>query len=148
MPHGLLLYDPDCGFCTRTARHVGRWPLGVDIQPISAHRLAEHGIDPSRAEREMPYVAPDGSITYGHRAWAGILLTGPWPARIVGRTLTAPGLDRLSAAVYRWVAEHRESLPGGTPACALPTAEPSGDAPNRQGTRRTAPSEAEVAIEA
>ncbi len=133
MPRALVLYDPDCGFCTRTAHQVGRWHRGIDIEPITARRLREHGIDPGRAEREMPYVAPDGSIAYGHRAWAGILRAGPWPTRILGRAMTAPGLDRLSASVYRWVAEHREILPGGNPSCALPASEPeaSGNPPNR-----------------
>lgn len=120
MPRGLLLYDPDCGFCTRAARQVPRLRVDVDIEAMSQQHLAAHGIDPARAAREMPFVASDGSVSFGHRAWAGILATGPAPARLAGRVLAAPGVDRVAARAYRWIAEHRELLPGGTPQCALP----------------------------
>jgi predicted DCC family thiol-disulfide oxidoreductase YuxK len=40
---------------------------------------------------------------------------------LVARTMRAPGIRVLSAAGYRLVAKNRHRLPGGTPACELPT---------------------------
>jgi predicted DCC family thiol-disulfide oxidoreductase YuxK len=118
---GTLLYDADCGFCMRTARLVPRLGMRVRMDSIQAADLVALRVDPVRALREMPFVHDDGSVSYGHRAWAAVLANGPLPHRIVGRLMVAPVLDRLSAGVYRWVSEHRGRLPGGTPACSIET---------------------------
>ena len=39
----------------------------------------------------------------------------------MGVVLTLPGISALAAWVYRWVADHRYAIPGGTPACGLPS---------------------------
>lgn len=114
-----MLHDADCGFCTRTAALVPRLGVDVDDASIQETDLAAYGIDAERALREMPFIAADGTVAYGHRAWAGILATGPLPCRIIGRLLVAPGLDRLAARVYRWVSTNRDRMPGGTPACSI-----------------------------
>ncbi len=121
---GVLLYDPDCGFCTRTASLVPSLGVDVQIRPMTPGELTAYAIDPVRAAREMPYVNPDRRVDFGHRAVSAILRTGPWPWRVLGRCLVLPGIDRLAGLLYRWVAEHREVLPGGTPACALPEPPP------------------------
>lgn len=71
------------------------------------------------ALRTMHMVLEDGTVVTGHESWAQILIRSrrPWP--LVGRAMLLPGLSWLSARVYRWVAEHRTSLPGGTPSCSL-----------------------------
>lgn len=114
-----MLHDADCGFCTRVAALVPR--LGVDVDDVALQDvdLPALGVDPDRALREMPFVAADGTVAYGHRAWAGILLTGRLVCRAAGRALIAPGLERLAGAVYGWVSDNRSRLPGGTPACAV-----------------------------
>ena len=114
-----MLSDADCGFCMRTAGQVHR--LGVDVEhgTIQSTDLSTYGIDEERAVREMPAVRPDGSVVYGHRAWAAILATGPLPARAIGRLMVAPGADRVASATYRWISENRHRLPGGTPTCSL-----------------------------
>jgi len=40
--------------------------------------------------------------------------------RLIGRVVGARPLDPLFGPLYRWVAAHRHSLPGGTPTCELP----------------------------
>jgi predicted DCC family thiol-disulfide oxidoreductase YuxK len=119
MSRGLMLYDADCGFCTRIAERVTRWRFDVDGGPLQATDLAALGIDPQRALREMPFVAADGQVAYGHHAWACILATGPWPARMAGRVLASRLLERPAGRVYRWVSEHRGRMPGGTSACSV-----------------------------
>ena len=119
MARPLMLYDADCGFCTRTARRVPLLRVDVDIAAIQQTDLVAAGVDAGRAVREMPFVGADGVVAYGHRAWAGVLLTGPVPVRWVGRMLGSRAMAPVAGRVYRWVAEHRSSLPGGTPSCAL-----------------------------
>ena len=122
---GVLLYDPDCGFCTRSAALVPRLGVDVDVRPMTASELTAYRIDPVRAAREMPFVHPDRRVSFGQRGVSAILRTGPLPWRALGRCLVLPGIDRLAGLGYRWVAEHREVLPGGTPSCALPQTPPS-----------------------
>lgn len=118
----LMLYDADCGFCTRTAVWVGRHlPVDVEIRPMQSLDLTAWGVDAERAIREMPFVGTDGQVRYGHRAWAGILLTGGPLLRGGGALLGSRTVGPLAGLVYGWVATHRHRLPGGTPACAVPT---------------------------
>jgi predicted DCC family thiol-disulfide oxidoreductase YuxK len=113
------LYDADCGFCTRVARRLPSLRIKVDLAPIQTTDLAAYEVDASLALREMPFVTAGGEVRYGHRAWAAVLRTGPWPARALGRALGSRLLDGPARAVYRWVSENRQRMPGGTPACSL-----------------------------
>lgn len=136
MQRPLMLVDADCGFCARVAERVPALGVRVDRASVQATDLAALGIDGDRALREMPVVRTDGSIAWGHRAWAAILQTGPAPVRAVGLMLGSRALDRLGRRGYALVADHRHRLPGGSPACD-PRARQGGDAvPARPGPRR------------
>lgn len=124
IPRTLVLHDADCGFCTRCAEALTRLPLAIDVSSLQAEDLTALGIDPVRARAEMPVVQPDGSIAWGHRAWAAILGAGPLPMRWAGRALASRLMDRPAAFVYRLVAQNRHRLPGGTVACAMPVQSP------------------------
>lgn len=113
-----MLYDADCGFCTRAALLVPRLRVDVDIASIQETDLAAAGVDPDRALVEMPFVGADGVVVYAHRAWVGILQTGPLPLRLLGQTLGSAVLSPLAARAYTWVATNRSRLPGGTAACS------------------------------
>ncbi|HWC22162.1 MAG TPA: DCC1-like thiol-disulfide oxidoreductase family protein [Flexivirga sp.] len=121
-----LLYDADCGFCTRAAAKAPGLRLEVEVTALQSVDLAALGVSAERAVTEMPFLRADGSIVYGHRAIAAALGTGPAPLRVLGRIITAPGVEPVADLVYGWVARHRQQLPGGTPACAIPTTERSG----------------------
>ncbi len=124
----LMLYDADCGFCTRTARWVGRHlAVDVEIRPMQSLDLGAWGVDPERAAREMPFVDTSGRVSYGHRAWAGILRTGGPLLRPGGALLGSRALAPLAGAVYEWVATHRHRMPGGTPTCALSSTAGAGE---------------------
>lgn len=112
-----LLYDADCGFCTRTARWLGRW---VTVAPLQSSDLIALGVDAARAQREIPAVLASGEVRYGAAAFAAALVAGPWWMRPVGHLLGAPGVRWLAQRGYLVVAAHRHRLPGGTGACQLP----------------------------
>ncbi len=116
----LLLYDADCGFCTRAVAWVPRLRLKVSVRAMQSVDLDGVGVSPSRAARELPLVRADGTVAYGHEAIAAALATGSLPLRLLGRLLIAPGCSGLFSWFYRTVAAHRHELPGGTASCALP----------------------------
>ncbi|MGC5614762.1 thiol-disulfide oxidoreductase DCC family protein [Georgenia sp. Z1491] len=122
MTAGHLLYDPDCGACTRAAGWLGRREMGCSIEPITPGRLAELGVDADRATREIPFVLPGGEVRYGARGIAAALRTGPAWLRVAGALLDARPLRPLAARAYGVVARNRFALPGGSAACALPAA--------------------------
>lgn len=118
MEQGLMLYDADCGFCTRVSAKVHLLGVRVNRSSIQEVELPSLGIDEERALKEMPFVHPDGRVEYGHLAWAGVLQTGPWPPRLLGRLMRTRLLEPLAARTYHWISEHRGRLPGGTAQCA------------------------------
>lgn len=117
----VLLYDGDCGFCTRCAELLDRWVhTSATLLPW---QLADHdalGTTRRRAEREVLWVGTDGRIEGGASAVARVLLTGGRGWRVLGGLLSLPLVRWIGAALYRLVAHYRHRLPGGTPACALP----------------------------
>lgn len=116
----VLVYDGDCGFCSATARFLRRW---VDrreryaIEPWQALDLVSLGLTEAQCTDAAQFVAPGSPPRAGHRAIAAALREGEPPWRIAGRIITLGPIDRLSALVYRWVASHRQALPGGTTTC-------------------------------
>ncbi|MBN9609079.1 MAG: hypothetical protein BGO26_14245 [Actinobacteria bacterium 69-20] len=119
MGRALLLFDADCGFCTRAAAIAPRLRLDVDVRPLQGADLPSLGVSADRAWREIPLVAPDGRVRYGHEAIAGALATGGSAARLAARIMLSWPIDGLAAAVYRLVARNRHRLPGGTATCRI-----------------------------
>lgn len=111
----LLLYDAECGFCSRAAAWLVR--RGVrEVRPLQLVDLAALGVDAERATREIPAVLDDGRVAYGARAIGFALATGPAWLRAAGWLVRRP-LARPAASVYALVARNRYRLPGGCVAC-------------------------------
>ena len=119
-----LVYDADCGFCTRSAQFVRRWVDRrgrYDVRPWQELDLAAVGLSEQDCDAAAQFVAADGSIHSGHRAIASAATHGAPAWRPVGHLLVAPGVSRVAAKAYGWVADHRHAMPGATAACARPT---------------------------
>nr|WP_017973371.1 DUF393 domain-containing protein [Actinopolyspora halophila] len=117
----VLVYDGDCGFCTRSVRVAERLPVRTRVVPWQEADLDGLGVSEQRARREVLFVEhPGGRVHGGAGAVAALLrnCAGPW--RFVGGFLAAPGVRACADAVYRAVARNRHRLPGETPACRLP----------------------------
>lgn len=124
MRRPVLLYDPDCGFCTRTGQWARRIGIRADVVAIGAPGTESLGVDLVRAEREIPYVHTDGRISYGAAAVLGALARCPFPLSLLSG-LASPRLFRpVLNRLYGLVAANRHRLPGGTPACSLEDAPP------------------------
>jgi len=116
----VLVFDGDCGFCTTSVRFAERWLRPhCDIIPWQRADLPSLGVDQQRAEYEVLWVTPTGATYGGAQAVAKVLLGsgGGWP--VLGGLLRQPPLRWIAHGVYRLVANNRERMPGGTPACAV-----------------------------
>ncbi|MDO4784926.1 MAG: DUF393 domain-containing protein [Propionibacteriaceae bacterium] len=117
----LLLYDADCGFCTRCAQWLGRAApaRGYRIAPWQETDLDSLGLTPQQCDEAAWFIAADGTRHRGSAAIAQALLHGSAALRPLGVLLTFPGVRWLAALGYGWVARFRHRLPGGTPRCRL-----------------------------
>lgn len=117
----ILIFDGDCGFCTTSARWLQRRQrTTAAVDPWQFTDLAAYGTTAERATYEVLWVDPDGQIHGGAQAFAQwFIYTGDrWS--IPGVALTVPPLRWIAAGIYRLIANNRQLMPGGTPACAIP----------------------------
>ena len=123
----VLLYDGDCGFCTRSAR-VARRILRGDCTVASWQEtdLVALGTNAARAQQEVLWLSRSGSVSGGARAIAHALLAAGFPWALLGVLLLTPPLSWVARGVYRLVAANRMRLPGGTADCAVPPTEAAG----------------------
>ena len=126
----ILLYDGDCGVCTRLAGFVARrLRPGGQAYEISAYQdadLRSLGLTAAQCDAALQWVDAAGRISSAQDAVARLLLASTAWARPVGVVLLAPGVNALAGVAYRSVAANRSRLPGGTPACQLPAAQRPG----------------------
>lgn len=118
----VLVFDGDCSFCTSSVnvlqRLVKRLPPIVPWQHIDLDAL---GLTRQQCEEAVQWVGPDGQVRSGEAAVAQVLVDAGKGWRLLGRLMLLPGVRWLAGVVYRWTARHRHRLPGGTPACSLPS---------------------------
>ena len=123
----VLVYDGDCGVCTKLSRFVTTSVRPApDSFSVSAYQhldLDALGLTPEQCDEALQWVSRDGRVSSAQDAVARVLLAGRLPFRPLGAVILVPGVNALAGLVYRWVALNRHRLPGGTPACSLPAAQ-------------------------
>ncbi|KEI46116.1 thiol-disulfide oxidoreductase DCC family protein [Saccharopolyspora rectivirgula] len=122
----VLVYDGDCGFCTRCVRWAVRLPVSMRVVPWQETDVAALGSTAERARAEVLWISGPGQVRGGADAVAGLLEQCRFPWSSLGRLLSAPGVRRVADRLYTWVAANRHRFPGSTPACQLPPQERPG----------------------
>jgi predicted DCC family thiol-disulfide oxidoreductase YuxK len=119
-----LVYDGDCAFCSACAQFIERRiPTRATVVPWQFADLAALGLSRAQVVEAVQWVDGDGTVASGPDAVALLLRDAGRLWEVPGRALQL-GPVRLAAwPAYRWIANHRHLLPGGTAACALPQAE-------------------------
>lgn len=116
-----LIYDADCGFCTRSARWLSRGG-DVTIQPwqgipdLKAIGLSEEMVETAA------YWADGGEVLAGAEkaiAYALIAKGSGW--QLAGRLILLPVVHFFASRTYKVIAKNRHAMPGGTDACRLPS---------------------------
>lgn len=122
-PDALLVFDGDCGFCTRSAEWIAsRWQRGarrISWQQLGASRLAGLGLSAESGREAAWWVEPDGTLYKGHRAIGKALAAAPGWKRVAGRLILNRALNPIVSAVYALVARYRYRLPGGSETCRV-----------------------------
>jgi predicted DCC family thiol-disulfide oxidoreductase YuxK len=121
-PKPVLIYDGDCGFCTRSANVLMRLPVDAEATPYQFANLALYGTTEERANHEVLWVDRSGQVHGGAQAVARLLLSAGGAYAAAGWLLRTPPVRWIAAGVYRLIANNRQRMPGGTAACALPPA--------------------------
>jgi predicted DCC family thiol-disulfide oxidoreductase YuxK len=119
-----FVYDGDCSFCTSCATFIERRiPSHAEVVPWQFADLKTLGLTLEQVEEAVQWVATDGTVSAGPDAIALLLRDAGRLWEVPGRALQV-GPVRLAAwPAYKWVANHRHLLPGGTAACSLPQAQ-------------------------
>ena len=119
-----FVYDGDCSFCSACARFVERRiPTRATVGPWQCADLPSLGLTQEQAEAAVQWVAADGTVASGPDAIALLLRDAGRLWTVPGRALQLGPVRFAAWPAYRWVADHRHMLPGGTAACALPQAQ-------------------------
>ncbi|MEV0247401.1 DUF393 domain-containing protein [Nocardia sp. NPDC050712] len=117
-----MIFDGDCAFCTSSVDFIrARIRPDIDFSPWQRLDLAALGLTEQQAQTAVQWIDGTDGRASGARAFALLLRRASLPWRAVGTIMLVPPINWLAAALYRLVADHRHRLPGGTPACALPT---------------------------
>ena len=115
-----LVYDGDCAFCTSSVRFMAKLRLDADVVVAWQHTdLEVLGLTQQQCEDAVQLVEP-GRTSSGHAAFARLLLRSQWYWRPLGLLMLTPPFSWLARGLYRVIADNRDKMPGGTPACALP----------------------------
>jgi predicted DCC family thiol-disulfide oxidoreductase YuxK len=108
----LLIYDGDCGYCTRWISRWRKWTEGrVIYAPTCEAASAYPRIPAERFKESVVLVEPDGRVSFGAEAVARSLAV-----RAPGQVLLwiyerVPGAGGLAEAAYRFVARRRGRWP-------------------------------------
>jgi predicted DCC family thiol-disulfide oxidoreductase YuxK len=117
-----FVYDGDCSFCTTCAEFIEkRIPTHARVIPWQFADLDALGLTTDECEEAVHWVGSERAS--GPDAIALLLRDAGRFWTLAGGALQF-GPVRLAAwPAYRWIADHRHLLPGGTAACSLPQAQ-------------------------
>lgn len=97
------------------------WGKGkIEVQPwqFIPERLAAAGLTAEDAMYQVWTVTADGTVRGGAAA-TNAALALIWWARPLTWLYHLPGIPWLEEKIYRWVADNRYRMPGGTAACQI-----------------------------
>lgn len=80
--------------------------------------MAAQGLTAEDGMRQVWFVAEDGRLTGGAAA-VNEALSVVWWARPFTKLTHLPGMQPLQDRFYRWVADNRARLPGGSAQCVM-----------------------------
>jgi predicted DCC family thiol-disulfide oxidoreductase YuxK len=120
----LVLYDADCGICTRTASILRRLDRRRRLRLVPLQRPPFLPDLPPAAELAEAMHVRDATGRWSRAGEAAMRIAAEVPAlRPIARAARLPGVPGLIDVAYRLVARHRHTLSRwlGEQACRLPS---------------------------
>ena len=121
MQSSLFIYDADCSFCTKSAKWLERHfrDDSASIAPWQSLDLAAFELTEADVTTAAWWVDDDGENYGAHRSIARAMRSCGAGIALAGTVIDNPPVSWLAAPVYRWIARHRNQMPGGTDSCAI-----------------------------
>jgi predicted DCC family thiol-disulfide oxidoreductase YuxK len=116
---GTLIFDGQCGFCTRSRNLLVRLDRHDRVRTLPYQRpgVAEDaGVSRDDLAKAVFWDGEDGGRYWGAEA-INAALGEAFGSGLPLRLYRLPGVRRLQDRTYRWVADNRHRLPGVTPWC-------------------------------
>lgn len=112
LPHDVLAYDGQCGFCSTSARRwrrlLGR--INVETAPVQLPEVRQAlGLQEGETAGEMVLICRDGQRFGGIDAYTELLSRFRW-LRPLAILLRWPVFDELARVLYRFIAAHRHQF--------------------------------------
>lgn len=118
---GTLVYDADCGFCTRAAKWAERHLRdGNRVAPSYSLDQKAVGLIQAQLDEQAWWLDDDGTKVGGHEAIAAGMKECGQPYAAAGAVLGSRPLRPLARRAYALVARNRHRLPGSDGTCNLP----------------------------
>lgn len=115
-----LVYDGDCGFCTKSAHFIDRRSAQrFDVVPAQSLHLESVGLTFDKVMSAAWWLEPGQAPQGGHDAIAASLRSATLPWSLAGRLIALPGIRTCGRWLYPVIARNRHRLPGATDACAV-----------------------------
>lgn len=120
MSHDLvdLVFDGQCGFCTRAVYAIKRFDRKARIRLHPAQRsgvLERFSLTEAQAQQAAWAFTHDRSASGAESI--NLVLDVTFGTRVFTQLYTLPGIRSLQDRAYTWVANHRYLLRGTTPWC-------------------------------
>lgn len=119
-----LIYDGDCGFCTRSANWLQNKAEGVTAVAWQTVDLQSFGLSTEQVLSAAYLIDEHGVVHRGAEAIGQALRTGPFPWNATGRVVNLWPVSLLARLGYVIVARYRHRLPGSTEACRIAPEKP------------------------
>lgn len=117
-----LIYDGDCGFCTRVAkfgeRHKKRDYESLSWQSIESE-LKDYGLTQSDVMQRVYWVDDNQQVYGGASALFQASKNLRFPFQLFSLLSFIPGVSFIAEPIYRFVAKNRYRLPESTDSCRL-----------------------------
>ncbi|MFJ4206475.1 DCC1-like thiol-disulfide oxidoreductase family protein [Streptomyces sviceus] len=114
MSEPVVVFDGSCGFCRATVMPLARarrLRLTGRLLPYQATDLGPYGLTEQDALERM-WLVQDGHLHGAAQAFAAWFATGNMAARLIGRTLSLPGVRHAAKAASQLIARNRHRNPG------------------------------------
>ena len=118
---GLLIYDGDCGLCSRTAAWIRR-RLGRGYEVVASQRipnLERFGLTRRGVHEAAYWIDPDGTRHRAHRAMVRALEESGGILGFVAKIGRIWPFEPVAQWLYFLIARNRHRFPGASDRCLL-----------------------------